>query len=215
MVTEIQKHIVQPTVYPPISCSSLFKSRLKNDLLATPFFLIWGITVALAIQYSPSENFNAFFAGVLEEGVALKSMLVLLTLSVLSLAILFIVQPEPRSRGFRMLQAPWRTGRALCLSMGSMMLGMAGVALFTEETQTVQVLLVSVLAPIWFAWFALFAIDMVAADSKNLSQGAERTWRIFGIFFLICALVVTVSLYRQIDSGHFSSPPHESASPVN
>lgn len=215
MTTEIQMHSPQPTACPPMSCPSLLKRRLKNDLLATPFFLVWGIAVALAIQYSPSENFNAFFADVLEEGIALKSMLVLLLLSILSFAMLFIVQPEPRSWGFRMLQAPWRTARALCVSMGSIMLGMASVALFIEGWQAVQVFLVNVLAPIGCVWFALFAIDMAAADSKNLSQGVERSWRKLGTFVLFCSLLIAVYLYRQIDSGHFSSPPHESASPVN
>lgn len=186
-------------------CKDVFKRRIKNDLLAIPFFALWAFFVAIAIEHSPNDNFNRFFIDTLGEGVALKSMMVSQALSVFCLALLLIVQPEPGSWPFRIFQAPWRTGRALCLSTGSIMLGVWPVLGYSEGWTEGKNYLIQVLMPVSGMWFLLFMIDMFASDLKNLVEDHDRFWRFLGAFFLICATLMICYSYHQIADGHFLS----------
>ncbi|HGM5582651.1 TPA: hypothetical protein ACKP22_004372 [Pseudomonas putida] len=196
----------QPSAEPTtFEWGKVFKRRIKNDLLAIPFFALWAFCIAIAIEHSPNDNFNRFFIDTLGEGVALKSMIVSLVLSLLCLALLVIVQPEPGSWAFRMFQAPWRTGRALCLSTGSIMLGVWPVLGYSEGWTEAKNYLVQVLVPVFGMWFALFMIDMLASDLKNLVEDHDRFWRFLGASFLICATLMICYSYHQIADGHFLS----------
>lgn len=181
-----------------------WKKAICAEFFSAPFFIVWAFFIGLLANSVESELLNSFFFNALAEGVAIKSLMLMLVLSTFNLGCVFIFNPKSEGRMMKVLCSPFSVARAICVATGANILGIL-IAMFVSEgpgTITGQVAMMPIsIILIWagFAAFEIFSVDCAAFRNEM------RHWAIFSGHLLLAVFGISVYYtYRVILSGAFS-----------
>lgn len=181
-----------------------FWQRTMEDWLSVPFFCLWAIPLCLAIQYSSDEKVNDFFVNTHGEGIAIKSMGMLLAASLFPAGLALVLHPNPNGNWVRLLRSPARAGRSMSMTTFAFMLGAAFVLGIAEGSSRMYSLMTFPLAGCVLIWAMLFALDSFILQAKSWStMELNGLATALGWSLVVTGVVAPMYLYCQIIHGVF------------
>lgn len=185
--------------------------KTVTDLLSIPFFAMWSVFLCAGVEYASNTNLNKFFTDALGEGIALKTMILLVLASVLSWSIGWIFNPSPSGYMMKILSAPSRAGRTICMSTGAFIIGAVPVLGYSTCAAQAFDLLLSVVAAIFAVWFLLLVIETMLSEAHSIHNGCSGGARVMGVALLVMSCFIMCHFYHQILAGEFlqKEPTHK------
>ena len=173
------------------------------DLLSIPFFALWSVLLCMGVEYSSNTNLNQFFTDALGEGIALKTMILLVLASMVSLSMGWIFNPSPRGDFIKMLTAPSKAGRTICMSTGAFVIGAVPVLGYSTCAAQALDLLLNVVVLLFVVWFLLLAVETMLSEAHSIHNGCAGAARGLGVVLLAMSCFIMCYFYHQIVAGEF------------
>ncbi|WP_023629777.1 hypothetical protein [Pseudomonas soli] len=176
--------------------------RALDDGLSMPVFIAWSLLLSTIIEASGKEQIQTFFVNVFEEGIALKSIIALSIIALLTTGVAIIFCPSPGGKWEHILCSPSRLGRGMSATTLAFMIGTLPVLWFTQEWQTLINLMILPLGCTTLFWIIFSAGDFVIYNASHLRE--ETLFRVFKWALPIIFLVTCSLFYLQIIGGAYA-----------
>lgn len=177
------------------------KKRVCDDIMSVPFLLFWSILICLLLEYAPGDKLSAFFKSTFDEGIGLNTIIGMLVLSFFLTGLAWLIRPEQDSKFYKMLLAPARAARAVCMTTIAFVLGLAcAIAIAHEFAQAIN--LAGSLGGLGMLWLMLNFLEALSSDASNHRE-KEYKWRciVLGVVMILSGFVLVYAMYCQINSS--------------
>ena len=179
----------------------VIKERVCTDILAMPFLIVWSFLICMLLETATDKKMGAFFKSTFEEGVALRTIICLLVLSMIVAGLAWIVRPAPKRFWYNVLLAPIGSARSACITTIAFILGLIiAIAVTSGTTQATDLMWVPGILGIF--WLLLNAIECVASEASNNREKQYRWICVgLGLFLVLGSCYILYKVYALIQSG--------------
>lgn len=177
------------------------KKRVCDDIMSVPFLLVWSILICLLLEYASGDKVNAFLKSTFDEGVGLKTIIGMLVLSFFLTGMAWLIRPERDSTFYKMLLAPARAARSVCMTTLAFVLGLAfAIAITNGLAHAIN--MAGSLGLLGMLWLMLNFLEALSSDASNHRE-KQYKWCciVLGVAMMLSGLALVYSMYCQINSG--------------